>query len=280
MVGIRLSLNKKTENLDQSNQKDKCILENSKFKVSKTPGNNKLPTKSVLSPSDNEDNDDEELFAIDEFNTKKGGAISKNKIIDKKRPLIIRPLRTKKDWKNKLEQKKGIFVPQEHQEKDIKDNDETHLKFGLNIVKGANLNQNVDITQRELSDDHEFSRSTDQKIRDAVRSGEDLMEESDLIVPKELSPDSDAEETTNLEYKEVPVDQFGAAFLRGMGWRHRQITSKPEVDTIVGTRKKSPYLGIGAIPADEDIRKDIDDSKTNFELPILKRKKESDETRG
>lgn len=274
MVGIRLSLNKKTENDNKNNQIDDTTLRNTNFKVSKTVRNNKSPSKSVLSPSDNEDNEDEKLFTIDEFNTKKGGAINQNKVIDKKAPLIIKPLKSKKDWKNKLEQKKGMFVLKEHQEKDFKDSEQLPLKFGLNIVKTTDMKHNVGVSEsREASANNEFSKSTDQKIRDAVRNGEELVEESDFIVPKESSDDSDAEETTNLEYKEVPVEQFGAAFLRGMGWRHRQVTSKPDIDTDVSGRKKSPYLGIGAKPVDEDIKKSIDDSRPNFELPILKRER-------
>jgi hypothetical protein len=62
---------------------------------------------------------------------------------------------------------------------------------------------------------------------EAQSNGEEEEQASTLVIPNELDVfrhdvQSRPEETKLEEYEEVPVEQFGAALLRGMGWKEGQ----------------------------------------------------------
>lgn len=62
---------------------------------------------------------------------------------------------------------------------------------------------------------------------EAQTNGEETEEPSNLVIPSDLDVfrhdvQSRPEETALEEYEDVPVEQFGAALLRGMGWKEGQ----------------------------------------------------------
>ncbi|KAJ2741350.1 hypothetical protein GGI20_005245, partial [Coemansia sp. BCRC 34301] len=57
--------------------------------------------------------------------------------------------------------------------------------------------------------------------------------------------DSDVDEDT---YERVPIEEFGAAMLRGMGWTE----SPNDDDAIVHNGKRPSLLGLGATPRPKD----------------------------
>lgn len=77
-------------------------------------------------------------------------------------------------------------------------------------------------------------------------------------VPEAEVPDAD--------YEAVPVDQFGAALLRGMGWDGR--FEKPE-PRVASRRKLGAVLGIGAKPLDADLEPEL--TKKNISAPLQRR---------
>lgn len=108
------------------------------------------------------------------------------------------------------------------------------------------------------------------------------------IVPQKLSTQVDAEEAARRllleghedqarvieqnsgdgrddpDYDEVPVEEFGAALLRGMGWRGDR--SKADVD--VSNRQKGVVLGIGAKPLEGDLTEELMGRGKKIEVPL------------
>lgn len=81
---------------------------------------------------------------------------------------------------------------------------------------------------------------------------------------------SDEEE----DFKSVPIGEFGAAFLRGLGWDGSDDIDKKTKENekeIVLHRQRGPTLGIGAKALDSELSQDL--MGNNFEVPLVKRKK-------
>lgn len=96
-----------------------------------------------------------------------------------------------------------------------------------------------------------------------------------LLNPRSLVIEEIPEETAQEEYEEVPIEEFGAALLRGMGWKEE------EEDSTANDKKKKPILphqqpraelvGIGATPVANNT------SKNQPFLPIVKVDRKSGE---
>lgn len=83
------------------------------------------------------------------------------------------------------------------------------------------------------------------------------------------------EDDEQTDYEKVPVDQFGAALLRGMGWNREQKQTQLVVN--LSHRKKGVVLGIGAEAVEADLMKDLFE-KRRVVLPMKKRETGKDET--
>lgn len=82
----------------------------------------------------------------------------------------------------------------------------------------------------------------------------------------------DPEEDDVQAYKDVPVEEFGAALLRGMGWnksKERKVT-KPNLDK----RKQGLLLGLGAKSVNNnEIAQELLGSRAKFSIPLVKKNK-------
>ncbi|EGV66358.1 hypothetical protein CANTEDRAFT_91520 [Yamadazyma tenuis ATCC 10573] len=75
---------------------------------------------------------------------------------------------------------------------------------------------------------------------------------------------------TTESYDEVPVEEFGMALLRGMGWNGKSAVTKPQTNTA--KRKQGLLLGIGAKALkDEDLAQELLSSKAKFSVPLVKK---------
>lgn len=84
---------------------------------------------------------------------------------------------------------------------------------------------------------------------------------------------SDAEEADMDSYKEVPVEEFGAALLKGMGWNQKKEGSinKPHKSNV-DKRKQGLLLGIGAKAVqDNDLAQELLSSKAKFSIPVKRK---------
>ncbi|OBA19454.1 hypothetical protein METBIDRAFT_45677 [Metschnikowia bicuspidata var. bicuspidata NRRL YB-4993] len=109
----------------------------------------------------------------------------------------------------------------------------------------------------------------EEKARISLLKGELYQETSSKVIASH-SEDGDAEAAPE-DYEAVPVDQFGAALLRGMGW-----SGEPEPNNQAGQdvshRKQGAVLGIGAKSIDKDLEAELL-SKKNLGVPLIKRER-------
>ncbi|CAH6722750.1 pre-mRNA-splicing factor Spp2p [[Candida] jaroonii] len=86
----------------------------------------------------------------------------------------------------------------------------------------------------------------------------------------------DPEEDGVEAYKEIPVEEFGAALLRGMGWNkaNERKVSKPNLEK----RKQGLLLGLGAKSVNNDeIAQELLGSRAKFSIPVVKKNKATGE---
>lgn len=96
----------------------------------------------------------------------------------------------------------------------------------------------------------------------------------------ELGPTIDIGEGSNSpvaapsseDYEAVPVDDFGAALLRGMGWAGT-VDPAPKV----GRQKTGLVLGIGAKGVEQDLETELLSTR-NLSAPLLRRERPGEET--
>lgn len=82
--------------------------------------------------------------------------------------------------------------------------------------------------------------------------------DNDVGMVINLGESDDEKEVEKAEYDKVPVDQFGAALLRGMGWKPNK---KESPGPSLESRKKGVVLGIGAKPVEAELMDDLFDKK-------------------
>lgn len=92
------------------------------------------------------------------------------------------------------------------------------------------------------------------------------------MIKKIESEDSDDDSSDD---RKIPIDEFGAAFLRGLGWQEEEERNKDDSKSTntqnLSHRKHGITLGIGAKPIDEEIIQDL--NSTEKGIPIIKRRK-------
>ncbi|PVH14301.1 uncharacterized protein CXQ87_002429 [Candidozyma duobushaemuli] len=113
-------------------------------------------------------------------------------------------------------------------------------------------------------------RTTDSKpasgdeARQSLLKGESFDDDSSMIITG-----NEDNHQSSADYESVPVDLFGAALLRGMGWDGSDAHKE---DKSLSHRQKGAVLGIGSKPLKEDLEKDImGDRNTKLSAPLKKR---------
>lgn len=205
-------------------------------------GNKPAPVKSVtkkkniMEGSDDEDDDEEgKMVAIKSFDKRKGAITSEK--VQKQQQLTIIP----KHLNKVIRRDKEIEFTQADSAGSVQG-----LSYGLNEVKGTQS-----IPKKAINKEVQLP----------------VGEESALTIPISAGDIEDAE-VEDTEYDDVPVEQFGAALLRGMGWKGDK--QKPKT-TSVETRQKSAILGIGAKPIDNELVEDLMGKKKVISIPLKKR---------
>lgn len=103
---------------------------------------------------------------------------------------------------------------------------------------------------------------------------EDIKQQSFIKKRTTNNFDSDDESEESDNEKRIPVEEFGAAFLRGLGWsdnNDEEKDKKQKQQEILNHRQKGITLGIGAKPVDHEILQDL--QSTEKGIPIIKRRK-------
>jgi hypothetical protein len=207
---------------------------------------------------------------VSSFDQSAGGAVSVKKA-DEKGPLVIAAQKNL-NWRDEARRKKGKnLLPEEEQAKregqDVAKSQveevEENPVYGLMVTKKdvnddtQMVDANVDIRAEETK-----PKTADEEALDALLGNK----KSTLVIERTEEPDtrftarandtnsyrSDVadrpESATLADYDAVPIEEFGAALLRGMGWkegdpigRRKGAVVKPRV-----VEKRPALLGIGA----------------------------------
>ncbi|KAI4726889.1 hypothetical protein E4T49_05361 [Aureobasidium sp. EXF-10728] len=224
--------------------------------------------------SDDEDASHVKRQTITHFDTAAGGAVdAKAPKKEEKKPLVISAL-ANRDWreasKRQRAQKYGITTEQldarkepaqnaEGADKVVKETDA--VKYGLNVFAPTVAASTGD-TQQEDPEQQEDDKPEQQKTADqlAIDALTGAAPTSTLTIPTSAVTEEDAFNDSYhsappapslSDYAAVPVEEYGAAMLRGMGWKGP--SSTPSAPTKNGKKalppaKRPALLGIGADP--------------------------------
>ncbi|KAK6334670.1 hypothetical protein TWF718_010119 [Orbilia javanica] len=253
-----------------------------------TPGVSAFSKPGKRGPALSDDEDDEaheddhrdKVQLVTGFGSK--GAVTAEG--EKEVKALIIPALKNKDWRAESRKKKGIYLPPEAtaqrdgQPVDTRDiiGDEP-MKVGLQFVErstGGTAIAEGDVEIPSASDEdaegekavEEVKKTEDQLAMEALLAG-DKAKTSTLTIPAAsggvtdnrafVQNEDDAyradvasrpDAATLEEYAAVPVEEFGAALLRGMGWKEGESIgksggagNKPRI-----VEKRPAFLGIGA----------------------------------
>ncbi|THW83681.1 hypothetical protein D6D15_09405 [Aureobasidium pullulans] len=224
--------------------------------------------------SDDEDASIAKRQTITHFDTAAGGAVdSKAPKKEEKKPLVISAL-ANRDWreasKRQRAQKYGITSEQLDARKEnaqgdaqgvdkvVKETDA--VKYGLNVFAPTAAVVEEDTPMEQEADQQEeraVQKTADQLAIDALTGAAPT---STLTIPAAAATEEDAfadsfhsapPAPSLSDYAAVPVEEYGAAMLRGMGWKGPSTT--PSLPTKNGKKplpppKRPALLGIGADP--------------------------------
>jgi hypothetical protein len=218
---------------------------------------------------DDSDESDEEgkITVIDGFDSGSGGALTGNIAISAKntKPLVITPVNLRKGL---------IDRSKESLQKKIDEEKSSKLEYGI-----TEFGKELVLDSKEKLTPTIHPMSEEDIIRQSLISGQ-LYSKNKLVIPMddkirnsiEDAPDEDSDE----EYEKVPVDQFGAAMLRGMGGCVSG--NGPRTSSILLHRQRGQLLGIGSKPLESDLMEDIMGKRgTKLDVPLVKLDKSTGE---
>lgn len=210
--------------------------------------------------SDDEDDDTEGVaHAVSHFDQEAGGAIDVNRAqSSKKGPLIIRGPGNR-DWREESRRKrqKGPLPDGAQQNGEVVVEEPEKLQYGLTLGQKSTDRPEpaVELPLREpLDPQPQKEQTADQAALDALLGNKP---QSTLVLPQvdteeqAFQRDFDAapDVPTLEEYAAVPVEEFGAALLRGMGWKDGEPIGKRRGEQVKKPRvveRRPALLGIGA----------------------------------
>ncbi|KAL1793378.1 hypothetical protein ACET3X_008360 [Alternaria dauci] len=216
--------------------------------------------KKKLLLGDDEPEDSNTQQEITGWDAAEGGAVDANRKKEKEGPRII-PALPNRDWRAEARRKHLAKAPHHQQQTVTVDEskaEEPKVQYGLTIIKkdesqetGAAEVVAPEPTEVELDNLTEEQR-LEKKALDSLISGKST--DNDLVIPVQteeeafLSDIHDAPDAPTLEaYEATPIEGFGAALLRGMGWKDGEEIGKNGVAAKPREIKRRPaLLGIGA----------------------------------
>lgn len=248
--------------------------------------NSKKRPYSSLADSDSDDEIiNQEPQLVSSFDNSAGGAITINGDGKPKAPLVIQGQRNR-DWREEARKKRGKnLLPAELQgirsgqvplEKTVTEKQNALQEFGLVSITTEAKDMDGDLVMPEASIARDVSqveaplpKTGDEEALDALL-GQGL-KASNLILPAMAANDEEAimqnrrsgtnedgsfrsdvasrPDSASLdEYAAVPIEEFGAALLRGMGWKEGDAVGKRKHQKVKArvVERRPALLGIGA----------------------------------
>ncbi|OCK84126.1 hypothetical protein K432DRAFT_414210 [Lepidopterella palustris CBS 459.81] len=192
--------------------------------------------------------------AVSAFDSSAGGAIAESNPTQVTGPLIIEQLPNRRDWRQGRHKRQRNIEAQNSQSNGSSVNDHK------DIVGGSGLSYGLSVVRKEEStaDQTKPKGMSEAAVAETITLTEDelalkalLGEEpkSNLVLPAVANEEeafhrdyNEAPDAPTLEdYERVKVEDFGAALLRGMGWRDGEEISKPRL-----LERRPALLGLGA----------------------------------
>lgn len=246
------------------------------------PHSKKRPHSSLGEDESDHDDAPQQPQLVSGFDLSAGGAIGANGAEEKKEHLVIRGQKNR-DWREESRRKKGKnLLPAEVQAarsgqlpqgNRVVEMDKTPKTFGLNFVKrdeehveNAWPAAEPQVSGARSSTETFKSRDFDQEALKALTS-DGAPQSSMIISTTTTSADEDLwkeranedhafrsdvasrpDSATLDEYAAVPVEEFGKALMRGMGWKEGGVVGKGKSEAMK-PREVAPrpaLLGIGA----------------------------------
>jgi hypothetical protein len=213
-----------------------------------------------LALGDDDEDDSNKQQEISGWDAAEGGAVDVGGPKEKEQPRVI-PALPNRDWRKEAQRKQLAKAPHTQVRNVVvtEEMEEPKVQYGLTILKKEYQQENGSeeaAAPAEPMEDIKDSLTEEQRLEkkaiDALvngKSGDD-----DLVIPlhneEELFVNDvrNAPDAPSLDaYEATPIEGFGAALLRGMGWkdgeaigRNGNPTKPPEV------KRRPALLGIGA----------------------------------
>ncbi|MCJ1349886.1 hypothetical protein MMC31_008129 [Peltigera leucophlebia] len=245
----------------------------------------KRPHSSLADSESDDESINQEPQLVSSFDNSAGGAITVNGDGKPKAPLVIQGQRNR-DWREETRRKRGKnLLPADVQglrsgqiplENTVAEKQNELQEFGLVSVimeakdrDGDLLMPEALIKKNESQEEAPLPRTVDEEALDALL-GQGL-KGSTLILPAIAANDEEAimqnrrsgvneddsfrsdvasrPDSASLdEYAAVPIEEFGAALLRGMGWKEGDAVGKRKNQKVAArvVERRPALLGIGA----------------------------------
>jgi hypothetical protein len=216
------------------------------------------PAKRVrLALGDDEPEDTIKSVEISGFDTASGGALdASGKAKEVEAPRVI-PALPNRNWRDDARRKKAPHAQQQSGQNG-EARKENNMAFGLNVIHKEDQieqdgNADTDITPMDIDDGLTAEQRLEKRALDALLNGHDSGDQTVIPLQSEeqaLQHDvQDAPDAPSLDaYISTPIEGFGAALLRGMGWkdgeeigRNKGVVMKPRE-----VKRRPALLGIGA----------------------------------
>jgi hypothetical protein len=207
---------------------------------------------------DDEPDDSNKQQEITGWDAAEGGALDANGKKEKEGPRII-PALPNRDWRAEARRKQLAKAPHQQAQTgavDEKQMEEPKVHYGLTIIKKDEPQENAaaeaDAPEPEKDNLTEEQR-LEKKALDALINGKST--DNDLVIPVQTEEEAflndlhNAPEAPTLEaYEATPIEGFGAALLRGMGWKDGESIGKNGATAAKPkeVKRRPALLGIGA----------------------------------
>ncbi|KAG0125855.1 DExH-box splicing factor binding site-domain-containing protein [Tuber indicum] len=252
--------------------------------ASKQPLSKKRPAANLDSDSDDDDgNHREKVHVITAFDAARGGAVGEEPEEEEKGPLVISTLKNR-DWRAEAERRRGrgsVWLPPEA----FASHAEGEGEEAMEVDTGAGVHYGLQVFQRPTEDNQTppppppeqaggeavEEKTEEEQALAALLSNSSKPPSTTLILPPSSSAGnadwrdeqqaykSDVASRPDVptldDYAAVPVEEFGAALLRGMGWREGMelggrggSAKQAKLRTV---EKRPAFLGIGAKAKEE-----------------------------
>lgn len=202
---------------------------------------------------EDEPDDSNEHTEISGWDVAGGGAVEVGAKKEEK-PRVI-PSLPNFSWKEEAQKKLLANAPHNQAQKVVEIKEEEPLKFGLTILKKEEPKEEEAEVPAEPMEDVKDGLTEEQRLEkkalDALVNGEPS---DDRVIAIQTEEEAfrngvrDAPEAPTLAaYEATPIEGFGAALLRGMGWKEDSAAGKNGAATKPKEVKRRPaLLGIGA----------------------------------